>query len=150
MPDNTNSWNPSPFTQITDTELETKDKIQQEHPPATSVKSRQLQKRAVSHHRQRRVKSIQNYPYSPPTKNLPKIPLRHPPKIKDGALINGKSTSDNESKKSDDSSSSDEESKNSNDSSSSNKESEKSEHSSPKLISIRDIMNGILADSRSV
>jgi hypothetical protein len=83
MPDKTNSWNPSTFAQITDTELETKDKLQQEHPPATSVKSRQLQKRVVSHHWQRRVDdSTRNNPYSPPTKNLPKIPLIHPQKIK--------------------------------------------------------------------
>jgi hypothetical protein len=68
-------------------------------------------------------------------------PTEVPSKDKDGALNSVKSTSDNESKDSDDSSSSDE-------------ESEKSNHSSPKsatkLISIRDIMNGMLADTRSV
>jgi hypothetical protein len=35
-----------------------------------------------THHRQRRVNSIRIQPYSPPTKNHPKIPLMHPPKIK--------------------------------------------------------------------
>jgi hypothetical protein len=79
-----------------------------------------------------------------------KYPTEAPSKDKDGALINGKSTSNDESKKPDDISSSDKESRNSNDSSSSDEESEKSDHSSPKLISLRDIMNVILPDSRSV
>jgi hypothetical protein len=76
-----------------------------------------------------------------------KNPTDAPSKDKDGALINGKSTSDDESGKPDDSSSSDEESEKSNDSPSSDEESEKSDHSSTKFISISDIMN---PDFRSV
>jgi hypothetical protein len=86
IPDQINTRNPSTFAQITDSELETKDKIQQEHPPTTSDKSHQhqtmVQKRVVSHHRQRKVNPIRKHPYSPPTKNLPKIPLMQPQKIK--------------------------------------------------------------------
>jgi hypothetical protein len=52
--DQVNTRNPSTFAQIMDTELETKDKLQQEHPSTTSNKSHQLQKRVVSHHRQQR------------------------------------------------------------------------------------------------
>jgi hypothetical protein len=78
---------------------------------------------------------------------LPKRLTEPPPKDKDGTLTNGKSTSDNESEKDDDSSSSDEESKNSNNSSSSDEESKKSDHSSVKVISLRDIMD---PDFRSV
>jgi hypothetical protein len=48
---------PSRFAQIADTELETKDKLQQEDPPATNDKSHQhqkrVQKRVVSHHREK-------------------------------------------------------------------------------------------------
>jgi hypothetical protein len=48
-------------------------KIQQEHPPATSDKSRQHQKRVVPHHRQRRrLEPARNQPYPAPTKNYPK------------------------------------------------------------------------------
>jgi hypothetical protein len=149
MSDKTNSWNPSPFAQITDSELETKDKMQQEHPPATSDKGHQHQKRVVSHHWQRRrLEPTRNQPYPAPTKNHPKASLN------DNTLINGKSTSDNESGTSNDSSSSDKESEKS------DEESEKSEHSPPNTeqeiqaatgtISFIEIMNGILSDTRSV
>jgi hypothetical protein len=70
-----------------------------------------------------------------------KNPTDAPSKDKDGALINGKSTSDDKSEKDDDSSSSEEESEKSNDSSSSDEESEKAEHSPVESISIRDIMD---------
>jgi hypothetical protein len=67
-----------------------------------------------------------------------KNPTEAPSKDKDGALINVKPISDDESKNSDNSSYSDE-------------ESEKSKHSSPKsatrTISLCDIMNGMLEDT---
>jgi uncharacterized protein YukE len=47
-----------------------------------SSASKRVQKRLVSHHRQRKVNPIRIHPYLPPTKNSPKIPLMHPPKIK--------------------------------------------------------------------
>jgi hypothetical protein len=71
----------------------------------------------------------------------PKNPTGAPSKDKDGALINGKSTRDDESEKDDDGSSSDKESEQSKDSPSSDKESGKSDQSSVKLISLRDIMD---------
>jgi hypothetical protein len=102
----------------------------------------------VSHHRQRRrLEPTRNQPYPAPTKNYPNASLNRPPKDKDGTLTNGKSTSDDESEKDDDSSSSDDKSEKSNDSPSSEEESEKSEHSSTEFISIRGIMN---PDFRSV
>jgi hypothetical protein len=65
-----------------------------------------------------------------------KNPTAAPSKDKDGALINGKSTSDGESENNDGSSSIDKESEKSKDSPPSDKESEKSDHSSTKFISI--------------
>jgi hypothetical protein len=85
-----------------------------------------------------------------PSKSLTEPPTKN----KDGTLINGKSTSDDESDTSDDSSSSDKESEKS------DKESKKSEHSPPNTeqeiqaaigtTSLLEIMNGILSDTRSV
>jgi hypothetical protein len=66
---------------------------------------------------------------------LPKRLTKQSSKNKDGALINGKSTSDDESEKPDESSTTDDKSKNSNDSSSSDEESKRSEHSSVEVIS---------------
>jgi hypothetical protein len=106
MPDKTNSWNPSTFVQITDTELETKDKVQQEHPPATSVKSHQHQKRLGSHHRQRRrLEPVQPKPLSSSDKESSKNLTEPSSKNKDSTQINVQSTSDGESESSDESSS---------------------------------------------
>jgi hypothetical protein len=81
----------------------------------------------------------------------PKNPTDATPKDEDGTLINGKSTSDDESEKDADSSSSDDESETSNNSSSSDEESKKSDHSSVKEISLRDIMDpDYRSDSRSI
>jgi hypothetical protein len=82
MPDKTDSRNPSPFAQKTDTELETKDKLQQELPPATSVKKSSTSKKSSVKTSAKKSKLNPKLPYSPSTKNPPKIPLRHPQKIK--------------------------------------------------------------------
>jgi hypothetical protein len=62
-------------------------------------------------------------------------------KNKDGALIKGKSNSDDESDSSDESSSSDDESETSNNSPSNEDESKKSEHSAVEITSYHDLMN---------
>jgi hypothetical protein len=68
-------------------------------------------------------------------------------KDKENTLINGKSTSDDKSEKSDDQSSSDDESEKSKKSSSST---EREKQAATRTISLHDIMDGMLADTRSV
>jgi hypothetical protein len=75
-------------------------------------------------------------------------------KDKEGTLINSKSTSDDESEKSNDQSSSNEESKKSNEESEKSKKSssstEREKQAATRTISLHDIMDGMLADTRSV
>jgi hypothetical protein len=70
----------------------------------------------------------------------PKNPTAATPKDKDGALINGRSNSDDESDSSDKSSSSDDESETSN-SSPSNEDESKSEHFAVEITNYHDLMN---------
>jgi hypothetical protein len=83
-------------------------------------------------------------------KGLPQSLTKSPTKNKDGTLINVKSTSDDESESSDESCNDD----NSTSGPPSDEESEKSGHSLPmpatETTTLRDIMHGILPDSRLV
>jgi hypothetical protein len=92
-----------------------------------------------------------NPPIFTSNEKSPKKPTDATPKDKDGALINGKSTSDDEYEKDANIFSSDDESETSNNSSSSDEDSKKSDHSSVEVISLRYIMDpDYSSDSKAV
>jgi hypothetical protein len=106
-PDKTNTSNPSPYAQRTDTELSTADNMQQE----TRDKSHQHRKRIVSLHLQRRLEPTQNHPFFSSDEESPKNLTESSSKDKETTLINDKSSSDDESEKYEKSSSSTEQEK---------------------------------------